>query len=394
MRVAYASDDLGPHDQRLLKAAAARHEVHLLTFFNRAQALPAWIARDCPSVRVHHRRFEAYPEVPSTAGRLRTALARRRDERRYLAAFAEGLKAIRPDLLHAGWIQSTGWAAALSGFHPLFLMPWGSDVLVWPKRSRRDRAKARLALRAADGVACDAETVKAEILALSGIAPDRIRVFPWGVDLDRFRPLEGASEVRRRLGWEGSPVVVMTRQMREVYGVLEFARGFGRVLARTAGARLLLVGDGHLRPQVEEALSPLGPCWHAAGAVENAGMPSFLQAGDVYASFSFSDGASVSLLEAMACGLPAVVTDLPANREWVVEGVTGFLVPPGDLEAMAERLGRLLADRALRRAMGERALAVARERADWRINAGTMLSCYEEALNLSPRASFTGAVTS
>ncbi len=379
MKVAYASDDLGPHDQRLLKAAASRHEVHLLTFFNRAESLPAWLSRDCPTVRIHHRRFPAYPELPSRSGRLRTALARRLDERRYVHAFAAALREIRPDLLHAGWIQSTGWAAALSGFHPFFLMPWGSDVLLWPKRSRRDRRKARRALRAADGVACDAETVKAEILSLSGIEPDAVRVFPWGVDLERFRP-SAAAGLRRRLAWEGAPVVVMTRQMREVYGVLPFAQGFGKILALAPAARLLLVGDGPLRPRVEEALAPLGPCWHAAGAVENAGMPAFLQAGDVYASFSFSDGASVSLLEAMACGLPAVVTDLPANREWVVDGVNGFLVPPGDMEVMAGRLGLLLADADLRRSMGERCLSLARERADWKRNAEAMLDCYERAV--------------
>ena len=376
MRIVYASDELGPHDQRLLGAAVyGRHEVHLLTFYNRAPDLPAWVAAEFPGVRVHHRRFEAYPELPSSRGRLATALARRRDERRYLAAFAEGVGAIRPDLVHAGWVQSTGWATALSGFHPFVLIPWGSDILVWPRRSRRDHRKARRALRAADLVACDAGTVREAIVGISGLDPEGIPVFPWGVDLERFSP--GESGLRRSLGWtDPGGVAVMTRQLRPPYGVLEFAQAFDRVRRHAPGARLLVVGEGVLRPRLEEALGTSG---HLAGAVENARMPGFLRAADVYVSNSETDGSSVSLLEAMACGLPAVLTDLPANREWVTEGENGFLVPVGDREAMAERVGRLLTDPALARRMGERGLAVARSRADWGVNARRLLDCYEEA---------------
>ncbi len=384
MKVLYASDDLGPHDQRLLGAVAAGpdREVHLLTFYNRSARLPDWLGQECPNVTVHHQRFPAYPEVPSRSGRLLTALVRRRDERRYLASFAAALREIRPDVLHVGWAQTTGYAAALSGFHPTVLTPWGSDILVWPRASRRDREKARRALRHADAVACDAEAVRRRIVEIAGLDPARIAVFPWGVDLERFRP-SSSNLLRARLGWGDDPIVVMTRQMREVYGVLEFAKGFARVRARAFGARLLLVGDGHLRAQVEAALQPLGPCWHTAGAVENARMAEFLQAGDVYASFSTSDGTSVSLLEAFACGLPAVVTDLEANREWVKDGENGFLVPTGDMEAMADRLGRILGDPALRKRMGERCLVIARERADWRRNAQIMLGCYASAARMT-----------
>lgn len=382
MRVAYASDDLGPHDRRLLLAAASgksphSHEVHLLTFFNRAERLPDWIARECSSVRVHHRRFPAYPEVPSASGRLATALARRRDEKRYLAAFAAALREIRPDLVHAGWLQSTGYAAARAGFRPIFLMPWGSDVLFWPARSRRDLRKARIALGAAAAVACDAEAVRRRIVEISGLDPAQVDVFPWGVDLERFRP--GPSALRTRLGWGKDPVVVMTRQMRPVYGVLEFARGFGALRRRVPAVRLLLAGGGELSIGVAEALRPFGPDAHMAGEVGEEGMAEILRAGDVYVSHARSDGTSVSLLEAMASGLPAVVTDLPANREWVEEGISGFLVPWGDLEGFADRIARLLADPALRRCMGEKALESARARADWRVNAARMLAGWDRA---------------
>jgi glycosyltransferase involved in cell wall biosynthesis len=368
MRVVYASDELGPHDQRLLGALAkSPHETHLLTFYNRAEMLPDWLARECPGVTVHHRRFPAYPELPGGS-----RIARWRDAARYRRAFADMLKEIRPDLVHAGWVQSTGYAAALSGVHPLFLMPWGSDILVWPARSWRDRRKARIALRAADAIACDAEIVKQRIMELSGVAADRVSVFPWGVDLDRFHPAPAAPS--------RPPTVVMTRQMRDPYGVLDFAGAFPALRATVPEARLLLVGDGVQRPEVEAVLRPLGDCWRIAGAVDNAAMPGLLGSGDVYASNSTTDGTSVSLLEAMACALPVVVTDLPANREWITEGENGFLVPVGDAPAMTDRIAHLLADPALRKTMGARNLAIARERADWKINARKMLEGYEAAV--------------
>lgn len=384
MRVLYASDDLGPHDRRLLKAlAASPHEIHLLTFCNRLPALPDWLARECPAVRVHHRRFPAFPEVPSRGGRLWTALARRRDERRYHAAFREALRTLKPDLVHAGWVQTTGYAAAKAGAHPLFLMPWGSDILVWPEHSASDRRKARVALQAADAVACDAEVVKARIVALAGLDPARIPVFPWGVDLLAFRPPDRSSDLRARMGWLRRPVVVMTRQMRPPYGVLEFAQAFHRVRARVPGAALLLVGDGIQRPEIEAALAPLGEGWRLSGEVDNDVLGEYLGAADVYVSNSATDGSSVSLLEAMACGLPVAATDLPANREWIRDGENGFLVPVGDAEALAERTARLLADPPLAKAMGARNLAIARERADWSVNARRMLACYDQAVAAS-----------
>lgn len=376
MRVAYASDDLGPHDQRLLGALAkSPHEAHLLTFYNRRERLPDWLARECPGVTVHHRRFPVYPERPGGS-----RMARWRDAVRYRRAFAEALKGIRPDLVHAGWVQSTGYAAALSGVRPLFLMPWGSDILVWPTRNWRDRRKALIALRAADAIACDAEVVKKRIVGIAGIAGERIRVFPWGVDLETFHPQTLANDLRARRGWLRTPVAVMTRQMRDPYGVLAFARAFPALRERVPEVRLLLVGDGVQRPEVEAVLRPLGDCWGITGTIDNAIMGEHLRAADVYVSNSTTDGTSVSLLEAMACALPVVVTDLLANREWVTDGENGFLVPVGDAGAMTDRLARLLTDPALRQMMGRRNLAIARDRADWKKNAKKMLEGYEEAV--------------
>jgi glycosyltransferase involved in cell wall biosynthesis len=101
----------------------------------------------------------------------------------------------------------------------------------------------------------------------------------------------------------------------------------------------------------------------------------------VYVSASHCDGSSVSLLEAMACGLPAFVSDIPGNREWVEDGVAGRWFDPNDVAAL-ETLMREAPERTAElQQSGRRGRAVVEARADWRRNAPALLHAYEMALS-------------
>jgi glycosyltransferase involved in cell wall biosynthesis len=103
--------------------------------------------------------------------------------------------------------------------------------------------------------------------------------------------------------------------------------------------------------------------WEAEGVVEWWGlrndMPSVLQSSNVVVLPSYREGLPKILLEAAACGRPIVATDVPGCREIVSDGDSGLLVPPRDVNALAEAIRRLLGDRALRTRMGERGRAIA-----------------------------------
>ncbi len=118
------------------------------------------------------------------------------------------------------------------------------------------------------------------------------------------------------------------------------------------------------------------------GAVAPEQMPAWLRAADVYVSNSWSDGASLSLLEAMACGLPAVVTDVPALLEWVSDGVNGLVVRRGDSLGLADAILRLLADEPLRRRMGQQNAAIAAARADWTANFQRLEAIYQQLVGV------------
>jgi glycosyltransferase involved in cell wall biosynthesis len=135
-------------------------------------------------------------------------------------------------------------------------------------------------------------------------------------------------------------------------------RAFARARSRVADATLVFVGDGVERPKLEALGRELGVAEAVRFAGDRSDVPRLLRLFDVFALSSQTEGISVALLEAMATGLPAVVTDTGGNPEVVVEGQTGELAPVGDHEALGDALAGLLADPGRRRVWG----AAARER--------------------------------
>jgi glycosyltransferase involved in cell wall biosynthesis len=93
------------------------------------------------------------------------------------------------------------------------------------------------------------------------------------------------------------------------------------------------------------------------------------------------DGSSVSLMEALACGLPCLVSDIPANKEWVFEGQNGWLFPDGNVDALAAKILAAIDQRASLPEISKNARLVAEDRADWKKNFGKLLTAYEKTVS-------------
>jgi len=291
------------------------------------------------------------------------------------------LNQIQPDVLHTGWVQDHGFIGALSGFRPTLSMPFGSDILINPDLSRSFRWITRFTLRRADMITCDCELVKNKIIELSGYPTEKIIVFPWGVDLNVFRPLNGTSRVRERLGWKDKKILIMTRSFAiPLYGHEYFINALPVILREVPDGRVILVGSGQLLDQYSARVIKMGlqDKVYFAGWVDEVQMSEYLNAADIYVTTSLSDGTSCSLLEAMACGLPVVVSDAPSYYEWVEDGINGFIVPRKNSDYLAERLIQILADRSLRERMGKENLKIAQKRADWGKNFDILEEIYKE----------------
>ncbi len=115
------------------------------------------------------------------------------------------------------------------------------------------------------------------------------------------------------------------------------------------------------------------------GQAGYADLPRYYRSADLYLSASHSDGSSISLLEAMACGCPVLVSDIPGNREWVSQGKNGWLFPDGDPQALAQRIVEAIDQRSQLAEMGVHARQIAEARADWRENFPLLLRAFEIA---------------
>jgi glycosyltransferase involved in cell wall biosynthesis len=310
--------------------------------------------------------------------------------------FRRLLREIKPDIIHAGAVNSAAIVGALSGFRPMLLMPWGSDILVFPDtKGFLYRLMARYIIRRSAMITCDAELVKKKILSLTPYAPDHIVIFPWGIDLHQFHPSpELRHETRTRLGIDNSKVLVMNRTLLPVYGIDYFLRALPRVFEEEPAARVFLIGDGPLKSSLYGLVEELrlGDRVFLLGDVPNEQMPAYLNAADIYVSTSLSDGTSTSLLEAMACGLPVIVSDAPANLEWVKDGENGFVVERRNVEKIAGSILELLRNEPLARRMRELNLKIASQRADWDTNYAALEGMYrqiETLVNLDGKTAST-----
>jgi len=363
LRTVYFSRDYSPHDHRFLTAlAATEHEVYYLRLERSPQGLESRPIPD--SIKV----------VDWWGGRRRLRLA---DWPRAMYETRRTLRSLSPDLVHAGPVQSPAFLTAVSGGHPLLTMSWGSDLL-WKARSGWGRWAARWTLRRSDAFTCDCDAVRRRAVAL-GAAEDRIFVFPWGVDLDRFQP-GPAGPLREQSGFDPDDLVLLsTRPWEPFYGVPELVEAFVQAAADLPALRLWMIGRGSLRPSIERQLQEAGLTGHVRldEPVTNEQMPAVYRASDLYLSASHGDGSSVSLMEAMACGLPALVSDIPGNREWVLPGDNGWWFTTGSSESLAGGLRKAVEGREALEGMGARSRTIAELRADWDQNFKVLMQAYE-----------------
>ncbi|MBX3413301.1 MAG: glycosyltransferase [Pirellulales bacterium] len=220
-----------------------------------------------------------------------------------------------------------------------------------------------------------------------GCAPRKIRVIPNGVDTSRFCDRPGNDALRAELGLPvGAPTVGIVAVLRPEKNHDLFLRAAAIVHRTVPEARFLIVGDGPLRPEIEAQIHNLG----LAGIVHMLGMrrdiPELLHVIDVVALTSKMEANPVSVLEALSSGRPVVSTRVGSIPENVIDGETGFLVPPGDEQTLAARLTTLLTNPQTREYLGR----AARERIVRHASLESMVGGYERLIAEIYSAKTTG----
>lgn len=288
------------------------------------------------------------------------------------------------ELVHAGPIPSVAATIASARLPCAFLvMSWGSDVLVEVDRMPDAAVRAQQTLAKADLVFADCAAVVEKLGRLDAGSRTPCVTFPWGLELARFQslPIGKAEFLRRRLGWQEQTVLISTRSWEPGYGTDVLLDAFSVAVARNPSLRLILVSGGALSGHIHKRLarSDLSGKVHCPGYVAETDLPSWLCAADLYVSPTPSDGTSISLLEAMACRLPAIARNRFGNLEWIAEGRTGWLVDCTDTRILASAIECALNHRNRWAEMGNLARKEIFRRADWEKNSSQITLGYERA---------------
>ncbi len=274
------------------------------------------------------------------------------------------IKEIEPDIIHGHSVRDHTIIAALTGFHPFVVTAWGSDVLIYPKESKVMKYAVPFTLRRADLITSDGENTK-EAMIKMGIKSEKIERIMQGVDTKKFNPSCGDEKLKRELKIFDSSAVISTRRFGAIHDVETLIKAIPLVLKKISDAKFIIAGEGEQKDYLIGLSKSLNifDATRFIGWIPNNKLPMYLTSTDIHVSTSLSDsGLSTATAEAMACGLPVVITDFGDNRRWVEDGVCGFVVPLKDPEALAEKIIYLLKNEDIRKEFGMRGRKIIEER--------------------------------
>lgn len=364
MRVLIATDTYPPDlsgssffADRLAKGLAERgHDVHVVCAsetgprqdvhdggvrLHRLRSLPLLVH---PNVR-----FVPPPGVPRTVRRI--------------------VASVRPDVIHTQDHFTIGRAVVKAGqrygvpvvatnhFMPDNLLPYLPRKLHSPVADLAWRDFRRI-YRHTDYVTAPTPTAAA-LLAEHGFVR-HVEPVSCGVDTERFRPpSDSTTAIRKELGLPDLPTIAFVGRLDAEKRLDDLIRAFARL--GELDAQLVLAGEGTRRPVLERLAEQVGASSrvHLLGFVPDEQLPLVYQAADVFAIPGIAELQSIATLEALACGLPVVAANAVALPHLVSPGDNGFLVEPGDVAGLAEKLGRILSCEDSRRRMGEVSRSIA-----------------------------------
>lgn len=290
---------------------------------------------------------------------------------------SERVREFAPDVVNCHYASGYGTLARRAKLHPLLLSVWGSDVYEFPLKSPVHKKLVLQNLRAADCLASTSHVMAKQVNRVFGFQKE-IFITPFGVDCGLFAP---AATLKTREEF----CIGAVKALEPTYGMeylIEAFALFDQMAGPDCKTSLVIYGKGEQKEELQHRIDALGLSGKAklAGVVPNTEVPAILNEMDVVCLPSLSESFGVAAVEAMACGVPVIASDVDGFLETVEHDVTGFLVPVKDPQAMAKRMLELKNNPELRQQMGE----AGRERAlrlyDFQKNVDAMEIYYHKTI--------------
>lgn len=273
---------------------------------------------------------------------------------------AEILRSLKIDIVHShdwGTLLETAAAATLAGTVAVHMVhgsgvyysrtdPWGFF------KSKIRRVLERVASIKLHRAIAVSEIVRQELVENIGISSAKVVLIHNGINLVT-PPLQQLTVKRVQLGLSSDDIVLITvGRLAAIKNYPLLLEALAHAVKRAPALKLVMVGDGSERAKLEVLVSRLGMSDQVRFLGERKDVCDCLALSDIFALPSFYEGISIALLEAMAAGLPAVVTRVGGNPEVIIDGENGFLVESGDVMGFASALTALARSATLRKRMG------------------------------------------
>jgi|WetSurMetagenome_2_1015567.scaffolds.fasta_scaffold132525_1 L-malate glycosyltransferase len=350
MRICFLADAKAIHTYRWIKYFAGKgHNIHLISFeefpYNPLENLT--VHRITPIIQTKENSFFYFSYIINTM--INPFIVKK------------VIRTINPDILHAHYLTDYGLLGYFTQFHPYVITLWGSDILVAPKKSLFYRTMAKLILNSANLVTCDSVKARDECLIYCKY-PENVEIIQWGVDLSVFH------ERKKNSAKHINFTVLSTRDFYTVYNIDTIVQSISYVVKKYPEAKFILKNfHGNQEPELRQLATSLNVGENIEfvnKVLEYNELPELLYTADIFVSVPSSDSSSISLHEAMACGLPAIVSDIPANHEWIIDGWNGFIVPVRNPEKLADAIIQLIEKPDLIKLFSERNVRIVHDRAD------------------------------
>ena len=261
---------------------------------------------------------------------------------------------INPDILHAHYASSYGLLGALCNYHPYIISLWGSDVLLFPKEGFIQKNILKYNFKKADGIFSTSQYMAREAKKYTN---KNIHITPFGIDINIFDDKEKRSIDEINIG--------IVKSLEKVYGIEYLINAFDSIVNKYPDKKISLniIGEGTQEKPLKDLVKKL----RLENKVNFLGTMPLEKIGEFYNKMhiavvpSLSESFGVTVLEAQACGIPVVVSDIEAFEETTIVGETSLMCKKKDVDSLAECLEKLILDKDLRVEMGRKGRLFARE---------------------------------
>lgn len=264
------------------------------------------------------------------------------------------VKEIKPDILHAHYGSSYGLLGALCNYHPYVISLWGSDVLLFPKEGFLQKNILKYNFKKADEIFSTSKYMAREAKKYTS---KNIHVTPFGIDINIFNDKQERSKKEINIG--------IVKSLEKIYGIDYLVNAFNIIVNKYPDKKISLniIGQGTQEKSLKDLVLKLG----LQDKVNFLGTMSLEKIGEFYNKMhiaavpSLSESFGVTVLEAQACGVPVVVSDIEAFEETTIVGETSLMCKKKDVNSLVECLEKLILNEDLRIEMGKKGRVFARE---------------------------------